>query len=428
MGLKNVTNAEIISTMAADKESYAYHALSEMDLSDINAVYDNIMMTETTRNDFVNSLVKQIALISVNKAIFENELSFLKSSEMRYGQTEEEIFVNMVEDSDYDFYGDEKEIFKLYKSNIMAAFHDINFKKKWSVTISYDELRNALRDEYGLQSLINAKIAVLITSANYKEYVTTKALLTQGYEHGCIYPVKITPPDTEETVKAMLETIRGYVDTLRFPNPEFNYAGSDATATPENVIFVTTPKLNAKIDVNALAYAFHMDRAEVNTRTILVDSLPENVYGFISDVRFFKIREQLRQMAENYRGDSLRWNFFYHLWVMFSISPFYPCLVLTSSTIAGDTLDISGADSVSLDTQNVYKAEISDSTSQANAYIPQAVDWEITSTVTGNTTGFVPGSGILIVDGKETAKTITIQARSRYNKTVVKTKEIKVTV
>ena len=127
MGLKNVTNAEIISTMAADKESYAYHALSEMDLSDINAVYDNIMMTETTRNDFVNSLVKQIALISVNKAIFENELSFLKSSEMRYGQTEEEIFVNMVEDSDYDFYGDEKEIFKLYKSNIMAAFHDINF-------------------------------------------------------------------------------------------------------------------------------------------------------------------------------------------------------------------------------------------------------------------------------------------------------------
>ena len=310
----------------------------------------------------------------------------------------------------------------------MTAFHDVNFKKKWGVTISYDELRNAFRDEYGLQSLINAKIAVLITSANYKEYVTTKALLTQGYEHGCIYPVKIAAPDTEEAVKAMLETIRGYVDTLRFPNPEFNYAGSDATATPENVIFVTTPKLNAKIDVNALAYAFHMDRAEVNTRTILVDSLPENVYGFIADVRFFKIREQLRQMSENYRGDSLRWNFFYHLWVMFSISPFYPCLVLTSASIAGDTLDITGVDSVSLDTQTVYKSKISESTASENTYIPQAVDWEITSTVTGNTTGFVPGSGILIVDGKETAKKITIQATSRYNKNVLKTKEITVTV
>lgn len=422
------SNAQIIQTLAADPKSVVYTALSQEDLSDLNSVYDNIMQTTTLRNDFVNALVQQIALISVNKAMFTNSLSFLKSANMKYGQTEEEIFVNMVEDSDYNFYAEEKEIFKLYKSNVMAAFHDVNFKKKWAVTISYDELRNAFRDEYGLQQLINAKVDVLYSSASYKEYLMTKGLLTQGYQHGCIYPVAVPAPQDETAIKDVLQTVRGLVDKLRFPNPKYNYAGSDATSTPENLVFFTSPEVNAALDVNALAYAFHMDKAEITTRTVILDSLPSGVYGFLADARFFKIREQLREFAENYRGDNLRWNYFYHLWEMFSISPFYPCIVLTSNDIAGDSITISGDATAHLGTQVVYKAEITDSNSTPNGYVPQAVDWEITSTVTGNTTAFVPGSGILIVDPKESATTITIKVTSRYNTSVSATKTVNVQV
>lgn len=421
-------NGAIIAALNENTGSAVYSAFTQADLADINSVYDNIMQNRTLRNDFVNSLVTQIGFISVNKMLFENELAELKKAPMRYGQTEQEIFVNMIESSDYNFFADEKEIFQLYKSNIMTAFHDVNFRKKWSVTISYDELRNAFRDEYGLQSLINAKLDVLYSSASYKEYLVTKNLLTQGYEHGCIYPIEVPEPSTESNIKEMLIAIRSTIDTLRFPNPKFNYAGSDATSRPEDLVFVTTPDINARIDVNALAYAFNMSKAEVSTRTIIVDSLPTNVYGFITDVRFFNIREQHREFAENYRGDNLRWNFFYHLWEMFSISPFRPCVVFTSNPIAGDEITISGPDSITRDSQTVYKAEISDSKSTQGAVIPQAADWEIVGTVTGNTTGFVSGSGILNVDKNETASSITIKATSRYNPSVSITKQITVTM
>ena len=335
---------------------------------------------------------------------------------MRYGQTEEEIFVNLVEATDYNFFEDSHELYKIYKDNSMAAFHYVNLNKKFPITISYDELRNAFTDEFGLQNLINAKLDVIESSVNNLEYEMTKLLLSKSYDNGLVYSVKVDEPTNESTSKSFLATVKEYIGQMRFIHPEYNIAGATSTSLGNDVVFITTPKYSSIVSVEALAYAFNLDKADINISEFIVDKFNNsNVIGFLCDRRFIKIREQLRQMATFYAGNTLRWNYFYHLWEMFSISPFFPCIALTKDNVNIDSINISSSTSF---TNGSEVKIIAKAMSEDGGYVPQIMDYEITSNVTSNYTYIVPGTNLLHVGDDETAKSISIKITSRYDNTV----------
>ena len=78
----------------------------------------------------------------------------------------------------------------------------------------------------------------------------------------------------EEKGKAISKAIRTLAGRMAFPSDAMNSAGVKQWSERQQLIYITTPEEQAELDVEVLANAFNMDKADVNVRVIVVDELP----------------------------------------------------------------------------------------------------------------------------------------------------------
>lgn len=380
----------------------------------LQSVYDTIMNYTPARNDLVSALVKQIGLITIDSMMFVNPLNRLKKDPMRFGNTHEEIFLSMIKGTQFDNKAGIEKAFAIYQSNIMAAYHRVNFEMQYPVTVSYRNLQDAFTSEYGIRDLITAKVQQCFSSANYDEYLAMRGLVETGYNKGYLYPVTVPEVTDEASSKTFLAMAKEYVGAMAFPNPMYNFAGATSFSAPNTLVFITTPRTNAQLGVQALAYMFNDDRAALNVETIIVDKFENpDIQAVLCDIRFFNVREQFREFTDNYNGASLNWNYFYTLVEMISASPFYPCVVFTSkgTSVTG----VTGTNITDYVAGSEYTLSYKVTGAEGN-YVPQEVDYTLTGN-TDNDTMIVPGTNTLII-GKNETGTITITVASRYNPSI----------
>lgn len=411
------TNANMLNALRSTM-SLTYQDRIPVAIQDnIDNVYNTIMNYQPLRNELVSALVKQIGLITIDSMFFNNPLVRLKKDPMRFGNTHEEIFVNMIKGTQFDNRAGIEKAFAIYESNIMACYHRVNFDMQYPVTVSYRNLQDAFTSEYGIRDLITAKVQQCFSSANYDEYLTMKQIAESGYDKGFLYPVTVPAITNEDSSKTFLAAVKEYVGNMAFPNPLYNYAGATSFSTPNTLVFITTPKVNAQLGVQALAYMFNDEQASINVETIIVDKFANpDIQAILCDIRFFNVREQFREFTDNYNGASLNWNYFYTLVEMISASPFYPAVVFT--TQASDVTGITGTNITGYAPNTEYTLEYTITGTSGN-YVPQEVDFELSGN-TDDTTLIVPGTKTLIIGAKETG-TMTITVRSRYNPEVTGT-------
>lgn len=411
------TNANILNALRSTMSLTYQDRIPEAVQNNINDVYQSIMKFQPGRDELVSALVKQIGLITIDSLFFNNPLTRLKKDPMRFGNTHEEIFVNMIKGTQFDNRAGIEKAFAIYESNIMAAYHRVNFDMQYPVTVSYRNLQDAFTSEYGIRDLITAKVQQCFSSANYDEYLAMKQLAESGYTKGYLYPVKVPAITDETTSKTFLASVKEYVGNIAFPNPLYNLAGATSFSSPNTLVFITTPKVNAQLGVQALAYMFNDDRAALNVETIIIDKFTNpNIQGILCDIRFFNVREQFREFTDNYNGASLNWNYFYTVVEMISASPFYPCVVFTTEDISVKT--ITGTDIANYVKGSEYTLQY-EVTGVADKYVPTEVDFKLDGN-TDDKTLIVPGTKTLIIGANETG-TMSITVTSRYDTSVTGT-------
>lgn len=410
-----MTNANILQAV---RSSLAYEVQNHLpeDISDnIQNVYNDIMQIQPLRNAIVPALVQRIGLQTIDTLAWRNPLARYKKDPMRYGSTQEEIFVNMCEGKVYDPRESYEYAFQLYQSYIMAAFHKVNLQIQYPVTVTFDNLRNAFTSEYGIRDMISAKMQSAITAANWDEYIAMKQLIDAGYDAQVLPAVTVTAITDESTAKQMLVKVKTAVGQFQFPLPTNNIAGATSASQPYNLIFITTPEVNANISVEALAYAFNMNQADVEVRTVIVDSFehPE-IQGVLVDARFFNCREQFREISDQRLANVLSWNYFYTLVEMISASPFYPIRVFTTDTIATPTAITFSAGTYTAGGEVSLTATLTGGT---GTYHQNLLDYEIASGATSRDTYIVPGTNILHAGSDETG-TLSIKVTYRPDSSV----------
>lgn len=335
MGTVKATNENIIKAVRADASMDFQTRIPEVVSNNLQTVYDALMSYAPARNEFVNTLITRIGLQTVDSNAFRNPLSLYKKDPMRYGMTHEETYVNMAKGYEYNSNADAELSLKEFESYIMTMFHNVNLKMQYPVTVTYDNLRNAFLSETGIRDLVSAKMESCISGAELDEYTAMKGLIDTGYEKNVLPAVHVDEVVNEATAKELLAQIKQAVGEFAFPNPANNIVGATSSSPASNLIFITTPKVNARISVEALAYAFNLDKADVEVRTVVVDGFSHPaIQGVLLDVRFFNCRDQFREMTSQQLANILKWNYFYTMVEMISASPFYPIRVFTTDTIS----------------------------------------------------------------------------------------------
>lgn len=307
-------------------------------------------------NQFINALVNRIALVRVQSATFNNPYARLKKGYLNYGETVEEIFTNIARVFVFSEEKAESRELKRYLPDVKSAFHAINWRVLYPVTIEEESLRQAFLSLDGVTDLIARIVDTVYTAAEYDEFLLFKYIIIKAVNSGKMYPVSVNVSDIKNAGVAF----RGVSNMLTFMSERYNTAGVKNTTPKGRQVLFMDAMFNAQYDVNILAAAFNMDKADFMGRLHLIDdfttfdndrwavirsestglesvtsaelAVMADVLGVFGDEEFFQIYDNLAKFTEKYVAAGLRWNYFYHTWKTVSTSPFANMVVFVKST------------------------------------------------------------------------------------------------
>lgn len=396
----------------------------------IRRIGEIIMQYTPLQNEFLNALVNRIARVIITSKMYSNPLSMFKKGLIDFGETIEEIFVNIANPHQYDVEESESKVFAREIPDVRAAFHTLNYKKFYKQTIQNKDLNQAFLSWDGITDLISKIVNAMYTAANYDEFVTTKYMLAKAILDGRLSAVTVDAND----VKGAVTKIKGVSNALTFMSNNYNAAGVQTFTDKNDQYLLVNSQFDSEIDVEVLASAFNMSKAEFMGHRILIDGFgtldvarlnalfkddpnyeePSEdtlkalnaIPAVLVDKNFFMIFDNMYEFTENYNGQGLYWNYFYHTWKTFSMSPFANALVfvpavpsVTSVTVSPTAVTCKKGQSVqlsvSVDTEN---------------YAPKTVNWK------SNTDGVtVDINGLVTVSSSVSGTTAKITATSTYD-------------
>lgn len=356
---QNTLNASTIDILNVIRQNASYEYQSSVPkvetANDIPVVGAVIYGTPAFANQFLNALVNRIALVRLQGATFNNPYAILKKGYLQFGETVESIFVNIAKVVDFDPEKAEAREFKRTTPDVKSAFHTMNWRVMYPVTIQDEDLKQAFLSLEGVTDLIAKIVDSVYTAAEYDEFLLFKYLLIKAVTAGKMKPVKIGDGTvlTESAVH-----FRGISNALPFMSSEYNEAHVKTNTPKSRQVIFMDAIFNAQFDVNVLASAFNMEKADFMGRLFLIDDwktfdnerfevirknstgisevtanelkLMKDVKAIMLDEEWFQVFDNNNKFTETYVASGMYWNYFYNTWKTVSNSPFANAVVFVT--------------------------------------------------------------------------------------------------
>lgn len=442
-----------------------YIPVATADADSIRDIGNIIMDAPNLRNAFATDLINMVIKVIITSKSYESPLARLKKGKLDLGETVEEIFTNIARAELYAPSTADVTVFKRRIPDIRAAFHVVNSQIKYPTTISNEQLGAAFRTQEGLYRLIDDIYTQLYTADAYDEFNITKYLIANHIVNGRIKAVATTAPTSESNVRAAVTTIKATSNRMRFMTGEYNIAGVKTHAQHNEQTLLISADFDAAVDVNVLAAAFNMDKAEFLSKRILVDSFgnidkvrlaecaPElctnivtatddtgRLYVVSADLKyitdaqlaaldavpavlidddFIQIYDRLFTMEDIRNPDGLYTNAFLHVWRIYSTSPFAPAAMFDttgSPAVTGITVTPNNG-SVVPGTSIQMQAAVA-----STGFVDHSVSWSINGNSSSDT--YIDAAGNLHVGANESSPFISVTATSLYNSSVTGTASV----
>lgn len=426
----DILNA-IRNSATANYRNYIPAADESLDsIREIGAV---IMQNPLLQNEFLSALVNRIGRVMITSKMYSNPWTVFKKGMLEFGETIEEIFVNIAKPFKFDPAVAENKVFAREIPDVRAAFHVLNYQKFYKVTIQNDQLRQAFLSWAGITDLIAKITDSMYTGAAYDEFLVMKYLVAKHILNGELYPVQIDTNDLKGAVTA----VKTLSNDLTFMSGDYNLTGVQTYTEKDNQYIILNSAFDAAMDVEVLAAAFNMSKADFMGHRVLVDGFgklnPTRLAEIFKDDTayvplttdelaalnaipcvlvdrdWFMIFDNLQNFTEQYNGEGLYWNYWYHVWKTFSMSPFANAAVfvpgepsVTSIEIAPTAVSTYAGQSVQLNATVI-----------TNNFASKAVNWTIDNDSDGAIT--ISPLGSVNVGADAAAGEYTITATSVFD-------------
>ena len=338
--------------------SYEYQQMVPVvaQASEIPAVGDIILGTPAFANQFINALVNRIAFVAITSKTYNNPYEKFKKGYLTTGETIEEVFVELTKVREFSVEKAEAREFKRTLPDVRTAFHAMNWRVQYPITIQDEDLRMAFVSLDGVTDLIQRIIGQVYTSANYDEYLLFKYLLIKAVSHGKMAPVAVNASDIHNAAVSFRAVSNG----MTFMSTKYNDAQVHTITDKADQYIFMSADFNAQFDVNVLASAFNMDKADFMGKLELIDdwtsfdnerfeiiranstaleevtaeelALMGDVIAVLVDKEWFQVYDNLNRMTDKQVASGMYWNYFYNVWKTVSSSPFSNAVVFVKNT------------------------------------------------------------------------------------------------
>ena len=270
MAMDNVAFVNNVRTLASDEFKNRIPVASKTNLQ---AVADAIIEYPHAKNEFINVLTNQVVKTIFMNKLYQNPFKFFKKGSLDYGKTIEMVFVDLIKAKDYKerFGGATSDADSLIKpeavENVKVNYISENFRHKYKITLNDAQLKGAFRNPNGLSELVQRLVQAPLNSAEFDEFNIMKGLLSR------IDTAKATISgyaalEDDAKAKKLTKVVKAYVGKMKFLSDNFNAQGVHTFSMPSDLVILVTPETQAMLDVELLASAFHMDKAQMQGRLV----------------------------------------------------------------------------------------------------------------------------------------------------------------
>ena len=435
---KDLLNA-IRNSASTDYKNYVPVVNNANSIRDIGNI---IMSYAPLQNEFISNMVNRIITVWVQSKAYKNPWSFFSKGELELGETIEQVWIDILQPFQFDPALAEKQVFKREAPNVQAVFHYINSKLFYKVTIERETLRAAFVTESGLENMVTKIVEQLATSEQMDEFEIMKYLIARHILDGHFFPIPI-PTISGDNARAITAVIKEASDKILFPSRLYNPAGVKNFTAKDNQYLISNAYWNSNMDVNVLSTAFNMEKSEFMGHRVLVDGfdvldndrLAQLIPDFtpFTDAELEALKEipsvlvdrdwmvfvtNLREMKDMPNGEGLYWQYWYHVWKTYSMSPFSNAIVFVPGEPEIDSISVSP----SAVTQRAGTSVLFTATVNTSYFASKAVKW-----TTDNENVTVSAEGIAYIPADiPNGTTITVTATSVYDSTKTATATITV--
>ncbi len=321
------------------------------DLTSIGEFGTPILEYTDVRNEFMTKLVKRIVETQIEGKVFNNKLAQLEGEQVPLGYSIQDIYVNPAKGRKFnveDFAG----LLQKYEADVKQQFLTVNMDMQYPVTITRAKLKNAFTSWGALESFITGITNSLYSGANIDQYNFTKYLISNAYRNGHTINEVITEPTTEATAKAFVKTARAIALNFAEASSDYNAWAKVNTdddkalvtwTEPEDIVFVLRNDIIAELDVDVLASAFNIGKAELMGRIIGVRNFDmysdagvkvfdgSAILGMMCDRKWFKIKSQDLELDSFYNANNRTWQYYYNVVKMYNYSLFANAVVFCTA-------------------------------------------------------------------------------------------------
>lgn len=413
-----------------------YVPVATADPESIREIGAIIMDSPSLQNEFLSALYNRIGRVLVESKTWENPWSRFKKGMLEFGETIESVFVDLAKPFQYDPAVAENTIFKREIPNVRSTFYVMNYQKFYKNTTQNNDLKLAFLSWDGITDLISKIVEAMYTSANYDEFQVMKYMLAKQILVGRLHIEDIDTTDVHSSVTS----IKAVSNKLTFLSRKYNVAGvANATDKPRQIVIMNA-EFDANVDVNVLASAFNMDKAQFMGSRVLVESFGDidndrlaelfaddptyvaltsaeltaldTIPCVVVDEDYFQIYDNLQEFTEDYNGEGLYWNYWYHVWKTFGVSPFANAVMFIGETPTVTSVTLSPATATGVSGQNITFS----ATVVTTNFAPQTVNWSVDTTSAGLGVTIDAGGTVYVpTDVDDVA--ITVTATSTFDST-----------
>lgn len=366
-------------------------------------------------NAFLDTLINRIGMVAIKRRMYKNKLAIFKRGYLEYGDSIEEIFVDIARAIHYEpeapvnNLGD---VYEQFKPKVVSAFHKLNRQDQYPITINESILKQAFTGYAQFDSFIASIFDSVYNADEFDEYLLFKRLF--GSIANNTYQVNVAMPIATDrsTSEAFSIAMRAWGLNLEYMSRKYNEMGV-ATHTPlADQVLILRSDIVPIIDVTVLANSFNMNMATpISGRIIVIDDFGDearDIIAMIVDRDFSMIYDTKYDTTSQYNARHLYWNYFLNHWQIISASPFANAIAFTTASVT----NVINSIEVTPNNIDVMKG----TTQQFEAIVDYngnpntGVTFSVSGAKSTNTT--IDAQGLLTIGNDETATSLTITATS----------------
>ena len=301
-----------------------------------------IMSYTPYMNEFISGLVNRILFQEAHNMVYENPLKVFKGVNVPYGTDVQDSIANPAVATPYDSTA-MSDVLSPANPDVKTVYYRRNRQDKYKVTVYDEQLTGAFLNAETFNNFVSMILNTLTSGDNIDEFKLMKGLVGQAINDGNIGSTTVKTADVthEEFAKRIITDARAKFLQFQFPSSAYNaykkmadaagVAGATPLTTwtsPERISIMLRADVAAYTDVEVLAKAFNMGKAEFLGRQVIVDSFGDTgnaakTLAIIMDNTAIRTHDNTYKMAETpYNAATLSRTYFLHHWETMAYSPF----------------------------------------------------------------------------------------------------------